>query len=166
MLQNSRPVHAVVDTSIGELTLVVRSGALTGLYFPGHWHLPSEASFGERVDAASDPLFGQVTRELEQYLAGERQEFDVPIATYGTAFSEQVWAMLRQIPFGETVSYGELAERLGDRKLARRVGQAVGWNPVSIFIPCHRVLGSTGKLTGYAGGLERKQQLLETEGVL
>lgn len=159
--------HTAVDTSIGELTLVVENGALTGLYFPGHWHLPPAAAFGARVEPGEDPLFAQTVHELEEYLGGSRRTFEVPVATAGNAFSERVWAMLREIPFGETVTYGELAERIGgDRALARRVGQSVGWNPVSIFIPCHRVIGANGSLTGYAGGLERKQRLLELEGAL
>lgn len=158
--------HTTVDTSIGELTLVIGGGALRGLYFPGHWHLPPAAAFGTRVEASADPLFEQATREIEEYLAGSRRAFDVPVATAGNDFSERVWAMLREIPFGETVTYGALAERIGDRSLARRVGQSVGWNPVSIFIPCHRVIGANGSLTGYAGGLERKQRLLELEGAL
>lgn len=158
--------HTVIDTSLGELTVVVAGGALTGLYFPGHWHLPPAAAFGTRVDAETDPLFRQIAQELEEYLSGSRSTFDVPLVTAGNSFSEQVWVMLREIPFGESTTYGALAERLGDRKLARRVGQSVGWNPISIFIPCHRVLGASGSLTGYAGGLERKQHLLELEGVL
>ena len=111
----------------------------------------------------ADPLLSEVARQLEEYLAGERTEFDIPTAAHGDAFQERVWALLRQIPFGETTTYGELAERLGDKALARMVGRAVGHNPLSIIVPCHRVVGKNSKLTGYAGGLERKQFLLDLE---
>ena len=116
------------------------------------------------VEATAGPLFARAAVQLEEYLDGRRTTFDVPVATVGDAFQEQVWRMLRGIRFGETTTYGALAERLGARALARRVGQAVGRNPVSILIPCHRVVGASGSLTGYAGGLERKQFLLELEG--
>ncbi|MFV0432908.1 MAG: methylated-DNA--[protein]-cysteine S-methyltransferase [Leucobacter sp.] len=155
--------NAVVETGIGELRLVARGDALTGLYFPGHWHLPEESAFGEPVDGDRDELFARTVRELEEYLAGARREFEVPVATEGDEFSERVWAMLRDIPYGETTSYGVLAERMGNRRLAQRVGQVVGRNPVSILIPCHRVVGADGSLTGYAGGLERKRRLLDLE---
>ncbi|WP_419817650.1 methylated-DNA--[protein]-cysteine S-methyltransferase [Glaciibacter flavus] len=158
--------HTTITTAIGELTLVADGGALTGVYFPGHWHPPVAGTIGAAVDAETDPLFVAVRTELGEYLAGDRTTFDVPVRTTGDAFHEQVWAMLRELPFGVTTTYGELAERLGDRTLARRVGQAVGRNPVSILIGCHRVVGKDGALTGYAGGLERKRRLLELEGAL
>jgi methylated-DNA-[protein]-cysteine S-methyltransferase len=156
--------HATLPTSIGGLLAVGEGSALTGLYFPGHWYPPGADAIGVEVDARADPLFARAAAQLGEYLDGRRTTFDVPVATSGDAFQEQVWRMLRGIRFGETTSYGALAERLGDRALARRVGQAVGRNPVSILIPCHRVVGASGSLTGYAGGLERKQFLLELEG--
>ncbi|GAB3760928.1 methylated-DNA--[protein]-cysteine S-methyltransferase [Microlunatus parietis] len=155
--------HTRVGTGIGELTLVAAGDALTGIYFPGHWHPPVPGTTGEYVDAAGDALFTETVTQLEDYLAGRRTGFDLPTATRGDAFSERVWALLRAIPYGETTSYGELAGQLGDPKLARMVGRAVGHNPLSIVVPCHRVLGKDGRLTGYAGGLERKQRLLELE---
>lgn len=162
--------HTIVATSLGELTLVTREGAhgrgLSGLFFEEHWHWPKPEMFGERVEPDADPLFGHTVHELEEYLAGQRRVFSVPLATAGSEFQERIWAMLLELPFGETTTYGDLAERIGNRKLARRVGQAVGWNPVSVFIPCHRVLGANGSLRGYAGGLERKERLLTLEGVL
>lgn len=162
--------HTTVSTALGELTLVTREGAngrgLSGLFFEEHWHLPKPAVFGERVEAGRDPLFEHTVSELEEYLAGTRREFTVPLATAGSEFQERIWSMLLELKFGATTTYGDLAERIGNRKLARRVGQAVGWNPVSVFIPCHRVLGSNGALRGYAGGLERKERLLTIEGVL
>ena len=156
--------HATVSTSeLGELTLVASGPKLVGIYFPGHWTLPDPASFGEPVDAAADPVLAEAAAQLRQYLGGERTAFELDTATDGSAFEEQVWSLLRELPFGETTTYGELAERLGDRTLARRVGQAVGRNPLSIVVGCHRVLGKDGALRGYAGGLGRKRFLLELE---
>lgn len=156
--------HAHLATSLGELLVVADGGRLAGIYFPGHWHPPNDDAIGVQVDPTSDPLFVQLDRELDEYLDGRRTDFDLAAAPEGDAFEEAVWAMLREIPFGETTTYGALAERLGDRNLARRVGYAVGHNPISILVPCHRVVGADGSLTGYAGGLERKRFLLELEG--
>lgn len=155
--------HARVATTLGEVTLVAEDDALVGLYFPGHWHLPPAAAFGTPGEAESDGVFEQATSELAEFLAGERRSFDIPERTRGDEFSERVWAMLREIPYGQTTTYGALAQQLGNRGLAQRVGQAVGRNPISIVIPCHRVVGTDGSLTGYAGGLERKRHLLELE---
>jgi methylated-DNA-[protein]-cysteine S-methyltransferase len=120
-----------------------------------------------RHDGAEDSggPFDAVREQLDAYFAGELQDFDVPLALHGTAFQLRVWEQLAQIPFGETISYSELARRLGDPKLVRAVGLANGRNPVSIIIPCHRVIGADGSLVGYGGGLERKQWLLEHEEV-
>jgi methylated-DNA-[protein]-cysteine S-methyltransferase len=156
--------HATLPTQLGELLVVADDEGLTGIYFPAHWHPPAVDSLGAEVAAADDRLFTELGAQLADYLAGERREFDLPIAAEGDEFEHRVWAMLREIPFGETTSYGELALRLGDRNLARMVGRAVGHNPVSILVPCHRVVGADGSLTGYAGGLERKRALLELEG--
>ncbi|GAB3042358.1 methylated-DNA--[protein]-cysteine S-methyltransferase [Parafrigoribacterium mesophilum] len=155
--------HATAPTAIGELTLVAADAALIGIYFPQHWVKPERAALGDLVELERDPLLAEAARQLEEYLVGQRTEFDLPTAAHGDAFQERVWALLRQIPFGETVTYGELAERLGDKSLARMVGRAVGHNPLSIIVPCHRVVGKNNKLTGYAGGLERKQFLLDLE---
>ena len=157
--------HAVVETpELGELTLVAADSALVGVYFPGHWHLPDPASFGERVDVATDPVLSAAALELGQFLRGERSSFDLPTAMHGSAFEERVWALLRELPFGETTTYGDLAASMGDRNLARKVGQAVGRNPLSIIVGCHRVVGKSGELRGYAGGLDRKRFLLDLEG--
>jgi methylated-DNA-[protein]-cysteine S-methyltransferase len=155
--------HATADTQIGELTLVAADAALIGIYYPQHWVKPERATLGEAVDLGHDPLLAEAARQLREYLAGQRTTFDLPTAAHGDAFQERVWALLRQIPFGETTTYGQLAEKLGDKSLARMVGRAVGHNPLSIIVPCHRVVGKDGTLTGYAGGLERKQFLLELE---
>ncbi|MFC8077503.1 methylated-DNA--[protein]-cysteine S-methyltransferase [Streptomyces sp. NPDC057307] len=155
--------HAIVETSLGGLTVVASGDAITGLYFPHHWYMPSDASLGRRVDVQDDALLTLAATQLAEYLDGDRTTFDLPTRTNGDAFQERVWAMLREIPFGETTTYGELAERLGNKSLAQSVGQAVGHNPLSIIVACHRVVGSNGKLTGFAGGLKRKQRLLEIE---
>ncbi len=151
--------HTTIRSSLGDLTVVARDGLVTGLYFPHHWYLPDRSAFGEYRDAG----FDDVRRQLDEYLAGERREFDVPVDAAGSPFQERVWQLISQIPYGTTVSYGELARELGDGTTAQEVGAAVGRNPVSILIPCHRVVGASGGLTGYAGGLRRKRILLDLE---
>ena len=152
-------VHTKLATSLGELTVVREDGALTGLYFPRHWPRPDRASFGPRADAG----FEDVARQLGEYLAGERSTFELPLKANGTEFDRRVWELIAEIPYGQTTTYGDLARELGAGTDPRDVGAAVGRNPLSIVIPCHRVIGSTGKLTGYAGGLERKRTLLQIE---
>ncbi|MFF2271711.1 methylated-DNA--[protein]-cysteine S-methyltransferase [Agromyces sp. NPDC058136] len=156
--------HATLSTPLGGLLVVAEGDALAGIYFPGHWHPPAAGTIGVEVAARDDALIVRLGVELDEYLAGTRTAFDLPTAPDGDEFQHAVWAMLWDIPLGETVTYGELAARLGDRNLARRVGGAVGRNPLSIVVPCHRVVGADGSLTGYAGGLERKRFLLELEG--
>ncbi|MEF2978645.1 methylated-DNA--[protein]-cysteine S-methyltransferase [Subtercola sp. YIM 133946] len=157
--------HVTITTDeIADVTLVATGDALVGIYYPEHWTRPDRTAFGPAVDEGDDLVLAEAARQLRQYLAGRRTEFDLPTALAGNDFQQRVWALLAQIPFGETVTYGELAERLGDRRLARMVGQAVGHNPLSIVVGCHRVVGASGSLTGYAGGLERKQFLLALEG--
>jgi methylated-DNA-[protein]-cysteine S-methyltransferase len=155
--------HAIVSTSIGAITLVASADALTGVYFPGHWYKPNVQAFGTRIAASTDPVLAVAAQQLKEYLAGERVTFDVTTATQGDPFQERVWAALREIPYAETITYGALAKTLGGGALAHEVGQAVGRNPLSIVVACHRVVGKDGKLTGYAGGLERKRRLLELE---
>lgn len=155
--------HAKIDTELGEILLVARGPALVGCYFPGHWYPPAASSIGSPVDPDTDAVLGPAGTQLREYLAGERRTFDIRTATSGDEFSEQVWDLLRAIPYGTTTTYGRLAEQLGNRALAQGVGQAVGHNPLSIFVPCHRVIGSDGSLTGFAGGLVRKRRLLELE---
>lgn len=152
-------VHRLVDSPVGELTMVGDGITLTGLYFPGHTRRPVQDTFGDRDDGA----FGPAVAQLAEYFAGQRTTFDLELAPRGNAFQQKVWAQLAQIPYGETRSYGQLALILGDAGLARAVGAANGQNPVSIIVPCHRVVGADGRLTGYAGGLERKAFLLELE---
>jgi methylated-DNA-[protein]-cysteine S-methyltransferase len=155
--------HALIDSQLGELTLVARDDALAGVYFRHHWHRPAEDGFGPRVDADSDTLLASTRTQLTDYLAGDRNDFDLPVRLDGDEAQRRVWHLLTEIPYGETITYGELAAALGDGTTPQEVGQAVGRNPVSIVVPCHRVVGKNGQLTGYAGGLERKQFLLDLE---
>jgi methylated-DNA-[protein]-cysteine S-methyltransferase len=152
-------VHSIVDSPIGELTVVADDGTLTGLYFPRQWYRPDPRTFGPRVDGG----FEEVSRQLGEYLAGRRRRFDLPVDARGDDFQRRVWGLLDEIPYGQTTTYGELAGRLGDPTLARAVGAAVGRNPLCVVVPCHRVLGKDGALTGYAGGLKRKKFLLDLE---
>lgn len=156
-------VHAMVDTSLGELILTGNGVALTGLYFPGHRYPPTADRLGERIAPTLDPVLARAADELRDYLDGDRREFTVPMAPGGNDFQSSVWDMLIAIPYGDTTTYGNLARRLGNVSLAQQVGQAVGHNPISILIPCHRVVGHDGSLTGYAGGLDRKRALLDLE---
>jgi methylated-DNA-[protein]-cysteine S-methyltransferase len=155
----SQPTHTVMDSPVGPLTLVSADGALCGLYMDGQRHLPAAETFGQRDDTVLAGAVGQV----EEYFAGGRTQFDVSMAFAGSPFQRSVWDALRHIPYGHTVSYGELAGRIGNPAASRAVGLAHGQNPIGIIVPCHRVVGSTGQLTGYGGGLERKQFLLDFE---
>lgn len=155
--------HTVTETSLGPVTVVAQDAAVTGLYFRHHVRRPSPDTFGPAVSPASDALLSDAAGQLQAYLAGERTEFDLPLAAAGSAFQRTVWDLVAGIPRGTTTTYGRIAGQLGDRTLAYRVGQAVGANPLCIFVPCHRVVGADGSLTGYAGGLRRKQALLELE---
>jgi methylated-DNA-[protein]-cysteine S-methyltransferase len=153
--------HTTIDSPLGELTLVAADGVLGGLYFPGHWYMPAADVFGD----SSERGFERAERELDEYFAGERTEFELETTASGDEFQRAVWGLIGRIPYGETTTYGEMARELGaDPTLARKVGGAVGRNPLSVIVPCHRVVGKDGNLTGYAGGLERKRALLELEG--
>src|SRR3984885_11439139 len=151
--------HTTFRSSLGDLTVVARGGAVTGLYFPHHWHLPDRGGFGQYREAG----FDEIRKQLGEYLAGERRDFDVPVEAVGTQLQRRVWELIARIPYGQTVSYGELARELGGGITPQEAGAAVGRNPVSILIPCHRVVGASGSLTGYAGGLRRKRILLDLE---
>lgn len=144
----------VIDTPVGKLMLCADETGISALKFGAQ---------SSRMDAS--PLLDTAQRELEEYFAGRRRAFSVPLSIHGTSFQERVWRALMQIPYGETISYGELARRIGNPKACRAVGMANHVNPIPIIIPCHRVVGAKGKLTGYAGGLEIKRILLETEGI-
>ncbi|MBY8876776.1 methylated-DNA--[protein]-cysteine S-methyltransferase [Actinacidiphila acidipaludis] len=156
----SGTVHTVVDSPCGPLTLVAREGGLAGLYMTEQRHRPGDETFGLLDD---HPVFEQVVTQLAEYFAGERTGFDLDLRLSGTPFQQRVWSALRDIPYGETVSYGELADVLGQPGASRAVGLANGKNPVGIIVPCHRVIGANGSLTGYGGGLDRKRWLLAFE---
>src|ERR1700761_1776211 len=133
--------HAVAGTELGEITLVADGGDLVGVYFPHHWYAPPRAAFGPAVALADDPLLAAAGQQLARYLRGESTGFELPTRTSGSPFEERVWTLLGEIPYGQTTSYGALAGQLGDRALAQEVGRAVGRNPLSVIVPCHRVLG-------------------------
>ena len=151
--------HTTVDSPVGELTVVAEDGRLTGVYYPRHWYRPDPASFGQRAETG----FGEVRRQLADYFAGRRERFDLPVNARGDEFQCRVWELIDRIPYGQTRTYGDLARELGDGTLAKDVGAAVGRNPLCVIVPCHRVVGRDGKLTGYAGGLARKRFLLQLE---
>lgn len=159
--------HTIVDTDLGPITLVATGtapgDAISGLYFRSHIHRPGEDTFGPRIPATEDPLLAEAAAQLVDYLAGRRTDFDLPLLAHGDAFQKTVWAILDRIPRGATTTYGAIAEELGDKALAWQVGQAVGSNPLCVIVPCHRVVGADGALTGYAGGLARKRALLTLE---
>jgi methylated-DNA-[protein]-cysteine S-methyltransferase len=151
--------HTVVESPVGPLTLVAVDGTLAGLYMRRQRHRPPAETFGE---PGTEP-FTEVADQLRAYFDGRLTRFDLPMVFAGTAFQKRVWSALQDIPYGETISYGQLADRIGQPTAARAVGLANGKNPIGIIVPCHRVVGSTGDLTGYGGGLPTKQRLLALE---
>ncbi len=155
-----------VPEQIGSVTVVADGDAVIGIYYPDHSTRPDRSMFGPRVVAASDEVIAAATDQLRDYLRGERSTFDFAMQASGDAFQQRVWDILRDIPYGTTLGYGRIAERLGGRAHARLVGRAVGRNPLSIAVPCHRVVGADGDLVGYAGGIARKRFLLRLEGAL
>jgi methylated-DNA-[protein]-cysteine S-methyltransferase len=161
-LTTTSRTHVTVPSPVGPLTIVAQSGKIAGLYMDAQRHAPDAASFGLPGDPADEP-FAAAAAQLAAYFDGELTEFDLPLSPAGTEFQLRVWEGLRAIPYGETVSYGELARRLGNPSASRAVGLANGKNPISIVVPCHRVIGANGGLTGYGGGLDRKRFLLGLE---
>jgi methylated-DNA-[protein]-cysteine S-methyltransferase len=155
--------HVVIDSPIGSLTLVRDDDGVTGLYYPGHWTRPDRNSFGPRVQPGDDHGLDEAIAQLAEYFAGERRDFDLLLNPYGNAQARQVWQVLAEVPYGQTITYGALAGKVGGGISPRDVGGFVADNPLSIFVACHRVVGAGGKLTGYAGGLARKRYLLELE---
>ena len=149
------------DSPLGAVTLQANEQGLLGVWFETHTTKPED--LGTQED--SFPVFQSVKEQLDRYFAGEAVQFDVPIPATGTPFQQSVWLALTTIPYGETWSYAQLADAIGNPKAVRAVGLANGKNPVSVIVPCHRVIGKNGKLTGYAGGIERKQRLLAIEGI-
>jgi methylated-DNA-[protein]-cysteine S-methyltransferase len=153
-------ICCIHDTPVGALTLHSDGAALTGLEFDQPKHPLPPSPRGE------DRVLAQARRELDQYFAGKRRAFDIALAPRGTAFQQRVWMALRAIPLGETRTYGQQAARIGSPKAFRAVGLANGKNPISIIVPCHRVIGADGSLTGFGGGIARKQLLLELEAAI
>jgi methylated-DNA-[protein]-cysteine S-methyltransferase len=149
----------VVDSPVVPVHQGERADRLAGLYMAGQRHLPEESTFGAR----DDKVLPAVQEQLTAYFRGELRDFDLPLAELGTPFQAEVWAALRRVPYGRTCTYGELAAEIGRPAAVRAVGAANGRNPICIVIPCHRVVGSTGQLTGYAGGVDKKAALLALE---
>ncbi len=153
--------YTYFDSCIDPILLTSDGAALTGLYMVEHKHGPEVAPDWVHSDDAAP--FAEAKRQLAEYFAGARTEFDLPLAPEGTEFQRRVWEELTRIPYGQTISYGELARRIGQPGSARAVGLANGRNPISIVVPCHRVIGANGSLVGYGGGLPRKKALLAHE---
>lgn len=162
-IQRACTAQALVDTPLGPMRLVRTANGLAGAWFDGQKHHPGELPAPELPD---DPLLQRAASQLRRYFAGTHAAdgaFDLPLDLRGTAFQRAVWDALLHIPAGATCSYGEIARAIGSPQAVRAVGAAVGRNPLSLIVPCHRVVGSGGALTGYAGGIERKQALLALE---
>ncbi len=151
--------YATMDSPLGELLLTGDGRHLTGLYMTPHTHGPERDPAWVHDRAAFDGAI----RQLQEYFDGQRVTFEIPLAADGTEFQRRVWMALRDIPFAQTVTYGDIAREIGNPKGVRAVGLANGRNPISIIVPCHRVIGHNGTLTGYGGGIERKRWLLEHE---
>jgi methylated-DNA-[protein]-cysteine S-methyltransferase len=135
------------------------NGRRSGVKIPHHWCMPGAETFGPRTDEG----FDEVARQLKDYLAGGRREFDLPLQARGSVPQRRVWDLVAEVPYGQTITYGSLARRLNCDVTPQQVGADISRNPLCILIPCHRVVGSNGQLTGYAGGLERKRALSELE---
>jgi methylated-DNA-[protein]-cysteine S-methyltransferase len=153
--------YKTIDSPVGKLKLVASDKGLVAILWQND--KPSRVRLGELVEDERHPILVDTERQLREYFFGKRQTFSVALDMKGTAFQKNVWEALLAIPFGETRSYGQLAKQLGNSKAVRAVGAANGRNPISIIVPCHRVIGSSGKLTGFAGGLETKARLLNLE---
>ncbi|MBT2207480.1 methylated-DNA--[protein]-cysteine S-methyltransferase [Actinomadura sp. NEAU-AAG7] len=155
--------HLVLDSPVGPLTLVATGGALSGLYMEHQAYRPAEEVFGRPAADPGTAPFGAAAEQLAAYFKGRLTSFDLPLLLHGTPFQRRVWAALRRIPYGGTVTYGRLAALIGSPTASRAVGLANGRNPIGVIVPCHRVVGSSGGLIGYGGGLDRKRFLLDHE---
>jgi methylated-DNA-[protein]-cysteine S-methyltransferase len=154
-------LYTELASPLGTLQLTAEAGALTGVHFPGKKHDRPRQPDWQRAD--EEPVLAQARRELGEYFAGRRTQFDVRLAPAGTPFQRSVWRALLEVPFGSTSTYGAIAQAIGRPSAVRAVGAAVGTNPIGIIVPCHRIVGRDGTLTGYAAGLERKARLLALE---
>lgn len=150
-----------IDSLLGKLLLVSDGKHLTGLYMEGQQYEVTPAD--DWIQDDSLPVLVKAKQQLAEYFSGDRKAFDISLMFAGSQFQKQTWSLLNEIPYGTTATYGALAHQLGDPEAARTVGHTIGMNPISVIIPCHRVVSSTGKLTGYNGGLERKRLLLDLE---
>lgn len=152
---------ATYKSPVGDMLLICTSDALVGLHFIGQKYFPRVgAAWEENPDIA--PIH-ETIEQLDEYFVGTRDRFDVPLAPYGTSYQRATWDAISKVPYGETITYGELARRVGHPHNARAAGAAAGQNPIGILVPCHRIIGANGKLTGYAGGLDKKRALLALE---
>ena len=157
--------YARFETPLGTMLATARDRALVGLYFDGQRHLPAIGA--DWIEAAADTQpFAECRKQVDEYFAGKRRSFELPLAPEGSEFQRRVWMEIARIPYGMTLTYAELAARAGAPGSARAAGAATGRNPHTIVVPCHRVVGSDGSLTGYAGGVPRKMKLLELEDAL
>jgi methylated-DNA-[protein]-cysteine S-methyltransferase len=152
---------ATMPSPVGRLTLVASDAGLRAILWEND--RPGRVPLGTSADEPDHPVLGGARRQLDDYFAGQRRVFDLPLDPVGTPFQQRVWTALGRIPFGHTRTYGAIAADLGDPKCVRAVGAANGRNPISIVVPCHRVIGASGSLTGYAGGVEAKRRLLGLE---
>ena len=161
-------IYCVLPGPLGDLLLTANDSAVTGIYFPTRDRKPGRRAgwVEDNGKGKAGELLAGLRQQLNEYFRGSRTGFDLPLEPGGTPFQRAVWDALRAIPYGTTTSYGALARRLGDPRATRAVGAANGQNPIPIVVPCHRVVGSRGELTGFGGGLERKRWLLEHEGAL
>lgn len=153
--------YQFLDSPVGQLKLVAHETALVAVLWENE--NPNRVRLAALVEDRQHPILLKTAQQLNEYFAGKRQQFDLPLDFEGTAFQQQVWRALLTIPFGETRSYKQIAEQIGNVKAVRAVGAANGKNPISIIAPCHRVVGANGKLVGFAGGLENKEILLKIE---
>ena len=153
--------YTVMKSSVGEITLVADNVSLRAIYWLNQ--KPDRVKFPDLENNYSNHVLKSAVKQLKAYFSGTRREFDIPLRPVGTVFQEEVWLALRSISYGETVSYSDIAKQIGRPKAVRAVGAAIGKNPLSIMIPCHRVIGANGKLTGFAGGLSTKEFLLNLE---
>lgn len=153
--------YVIVPSPVGDLMLVADAAALKGVYFVGCKHLPAASKQWE--PKAEHPILQSARKQLQEYFAGRRKIFSLPLSPIGTDFQTAVWKNIAVIPYGKTVSYSDLAQQAGQPEAIRAAGTSTGRNPISIIIPCHRVVGKNGGLHGFAGGLERKRQLLNLE---
>lgn len=151
----------VISSPVGKLTLVASDKGLVAVLWPND--KPTRVRFSENITTAENAILAKAEKQLNEYFAGKRNSFDLPLDMRGTDFQKNVWEALLSIPFGETRSYAQLAKQIGNPQAVRAVGAANGRNPISIIVPCHRVIGANGKLTGFAGGLNTKDHLLTLE---